>query len=78
MYVTIVYCKVTRWYMPLQEEEVRECNDTINELKGQVCVYIYICMYMNICSYIMYVQVCICMWNVLFLLLFISIHIKTL
>ena len=38
MYVNAAYCKVEILLcVLLQEEEIRECNDTINELKGQVC-----------------------------------------
>ena len=47
----VTYVLWKHYCVLLQEEEVRECNETIDELKGQVCV----CVCVRAC-----VCVCVC------------------
>jgi len=45
--IYVCYCNIVQCALEvlavvlLQEEEVRECNDTINELSGQVSIHVY-------------------------------------
>ena len=57
MYVSTLYILVGAYHLLWQEEEVKECNEAIDELNGQV--YIQVCIYIYVCA-CMHVSVCVC------------------
>ena len=59
MYVTTLYILVGAYHLLWQEEEVKECNEAIDELNGQVYIQVCICMPVCVC---MCVFVCVCMY----------------
>ena len=51
-------CLVEAYHLLWQEEEVKECNEAIDELNEQV--YIQVCLCVSVCV-CMCVHVCVCL-----------------
>ena len=50
-------CIVEAYHLLWQEEEVKECNEAIDELNGQVYIQVCICIYVCACMHVS-VRVC--------------------
>lgn len=48
MYVTTLYILVGAYHLLWQEEEVKECNEAIDELNGQVYIQVCACMRVSV------------------------------